>query len=113
MRSQSSNPLRALRSLGFLGFFILLGAALLLAQTKQTTPPQKSDVAKAAPTVALTEVEQLKLENLTLKASLLSQQQQQLQQQYGALVAEIQKAHPGYVLSPAGTLVPAPKPAQK
>jgi hypothetical protein len=58
-----------------------------------------------------TEVQRLKLENLQLKATLLSQQQA-LQQEYGALVQAIIAEHPGYIWNPqTASLQPAPKPA--
>jgi hypothetical protein len=67
-----------------------------------------------------TEVQRLKLENLQLKATLLSQQQQALQQEYGALIQTIIAEHPGYIwnpqtaaLQPAPKPVPQPKPAVK
>ena len=59
-----------------------------------------------------TEVQRLKLENLQLRATLLSQQQQALQQEYGALVQQIIAEHPGYIWNPqTAALQLAPKPA--
>jgi hypothetical protein len=100
--------------------------ALMLATTpaiSQTVHPvatghdQKIDVpAPAAPVYEAlpqpTEVQRLKLENLQLKASLLAQQQQALQQEYSALVQAIIAEHPGYIWNPqTASLQPAPKPA--
>jgi hypothetical protein len=85
---------------------------------KQAVPdlvPSPPTVAGAPVREALpqpTEVQRLKLENLQLKATLLSQQQQALQQEYGALVQAIIAEHPGYIWNPqTASLQPAPKPA--
>lgn len=79
-----------------------------------------------APVVAkpatLTEVEKLKIENATLKNTVISLQKQLLQTQAALLeknsdgikatenelVVGIQKAHPGYTLAQDGTLVAVP-----
>lgn len=73
-------------------------------------------------TASLTEVEKLKIENATLKNTVISLQKQLLQTQAALLeknsdgikatenelVVGIQKAHPGYTLAQDGTLVAVP-----
>ena len=48
----------------------------------------------------LSELERTKIENLQLKYTLLKAQEQELQNQYNALVMGIEKEHPGYVWNP-------------
>ena len=78
--------------------------------------PTAADV-KPTPLPTLTEVESLKLENLQMKFTLLSQQQQQLQQTYTSLIQTILAEHPGYTWDAANSrLMPIPKsetPAKK
>lgn len=93
---------------------LVLFAAVLIghAQTP-ATPPAAS---------ALTELEKAKIENATLKNTIISLQKQLLQTQAALLeknsdgvkatenelVVGIQKAHPGYTLAQDGTLVAVP-----
>lgn len=94
----------------------LIGAVLLLAQSPKASAPGALPPAGVA---APTELERALLENIQLKMMLLSDEErsiperrQQLQQQYGSLVQQIEKEHPGSVWNPQTmTLVPAPKPA--
>lgn len=63
-------------------------------------------VAEALP--QLSEVERLKIENLTLKAQALQGQLQELNRQYSELVGQITAEHPGYIYNPTNSsLVPA------
>ena len=86
-------------------------AAAMLSAVAQTPPPA------AGP--QLTEVEKLKLENVQLKFTQLSQQMQEIQKtqmdlrnQYQSLVADIEKEHPGFTVGGNGELVAKPKPAE-
>lgn len=79
---------------------LLLCAALpLAAQTKSAAAPN-ADAKASAP--QLSELYQVKLENLNLRAQMLQQQfeqspqMQQIRSQYAALVGDIQKTYPGY-----------------
>ena len=57
----------------------------------------------------LSELERTKIENLQLKYTLLKAQEQELQNQYNALVMGIEKEHPGYVWNPTtGALMKKP-----
>lgn len=78
--------------------FILVAALPLAAQIKPAAAPP----AKEAAAPQLSELYQVKLENLNLRAQMLQQQfdqsaqMQQIRSQYVALVGEIEKAYPGY-----------------
>jgi cell shape-determining protein MreC len=68
----------------------------------------------------LSDVEQLKAENLQLKARADQMQMQQLQQdmsdlekQYRALTDQVEKAHPGFTLSGSQLVPKTPKPEPK
>ena len=57
----------------------------------------------------LSELERTKIENLQLKYTLLKAQEQELQNQYNALVMGIEKEHPEYVWNPTtGALMKKP-----
>lgn len=65
-----------------------------------------------APSPTLTELERTKLENIQLKEAMLRQQFAELEQQKTALIAEAEKAHPGFAVDPnTYTLVAKPKPS--
>lgn len=53
-------------------------------------------MAQAPKPPAINELQQARLENLSLKMGILRQQYDQLQQQKGVLTEEIAKANPGY-----------------
>ena len=109
----------------------LCGAMLLLGQPGQPKPKpalaQQATQAKppapsAAPAQAqTTELEKTQLENIQLRMMLLEDEErsiperkQQLQTQYGALIQQIQREHPGFVWNPqTATLIPVPKPEEK
>jgi hypothetical protein len=89
-------------------------AAVTLIGRAQTPPVQPGP----PPTPHLSEVEKLKIENLQLKFTQLTQQMQQAQteqqklgQQYQALLADIEKEHPGFTVGQSGDLIPKPAPA--
>ena len=85
-----------------------IGAAL----AQKPVPPAHAPVPPPA-VPQLSETESLKLENLQLKATVLQTQQQQLQQQFLALLNAISAEHPGYAFDPnSRTFHPAPKPAE-
>lgn len=52
------------------------------------------------PPAQLTQIEQLQIENIQLKAQLLQNEEAQLRSQYAALAAQVAKENPGYVLDP-------------
>ena len=84
---------------------VALSAPVCAQQPAQPTPP--------AAHPQLTEVEQLKLENINLRFNALQNQIQQVQQQAGQLVQTIEDAHSGYSLNfQTGQLTPKPKPAE-
>lgn len=112
----------------------LVGAVLLLAQTSKAHPappaahpvPAAHAGGRVQPAMPQpTELERTQLENIQLRMMLLGdeersipQRQQQLQEQYGALVQQIQREHPGFVWNPqTSALVPQlpvkPAPAAK
>lgn len=84
---------------------------------KKPTPPPAAAPATATPAQP-TELERTKLENLQLRMMLLNQEEQsiperrsQIQQQYGAMIREIEAGHPGYAWNPtANALVLKPAP---
>lgn len=84
--------------LTFAALIIAMGASLAFPQTpaNQQSGAQAQSPVRPGPAPTLTEVERLKIENLTLKAQALEQQLQQLNQQYGALVSQFNAEHPGY-----------------
>lgn len=97
---------------------IRLAASLLcavslcfFASAAQTPAP------KPAAPPALSQLEQVEIENIQLKAQLLQNEEAQLRSQYAALAAQIGKEYPGYVLDPrTNQLVKAqtaPAPAKK
>lgn len=99
----------ALRSTVLFALFLAVGA--VFAQ-KAATPPPPTPAAAAAAAPQLTDVQRLTLENLQLKATLLQQQQRELQQQFTSLLQGIQQTHPGWVFNPnTQQFTPAPKPA--
>lgn len=124
-RTAASSPILCLAIVLFAGaLFLFVLAVTSPAQTVKpavkpavpaaaapapATPAANAEVKPALPP-ALTEVEQLKLENLQLKYTALQTQQQALQKAYGDLVQQIQAEHPGFALTPNNTLVPVPKP---
>lgn len=79
---------------------LLLCAALPLAAQTKPAVPAKTPVKAETPKIS--ELYQVKLENLNLRAQMLQQQfeaspqMQQIRSQYAELVGEIQKAYPGY-----------------
>lgn len=92
---------------GLILLLCAIGVGAALAQ-KPAAPP-------AAPVQApeLTETESLKLENLQLKATVLQQQQRDLQSQFMALLQSISAEHPGFLFDAnSRTFHPAPKPAK-
>lgn len=109
----------------------LCGAMLLLGQPSHPQPKpalaQQATQAKppappaAAPLPQATELEKTQLENVQLRMMLLEdeerslpQRKEQLQMQYGALIQQIQREHPGFIWNPqTASLVPAPKPEAK
>lgn len=82
-------------------------AMLVFAVAVPTIPPFVVDAAQSAPAPAqpaaaepqATEFQKLKLENLQLKFGALQQQQIQVQQEYTALIHQIEQEHPGYIWS--------------
>lgn len=110
---------------------VALAAALPMAAQTPSKPapptPKAAAAAASTPTPQLTEVLQLRLENVNLKAQNLQQQFQSSPQmeavraQYSALMADIQKAYPGYrfdghnliKLPTAARTAPAPQPKHK
>jgi hypothetical protein len=77
----------------------------------QTSTPPKTPPTPIAPP-ALTQVEQLEIENIHLKFQLLRNEEDQLRNQYTAVAASITQEHPGYVLDPrSNQLVKAQTPA--
>lgn len=97
--------------------FALATAYCCAARTQEPSKAQTATkVAQAAS--ALSREEALEIENLQLKFSVLSNQQQQLRaqqidlsNQYAALVQTIEAGHPGFKLDPqTAKLIPAPKP---
>lgn len=117
-----------MRSRLFLLFMGLALCFLSLAHGQKPTPalkpptPPPAAATPAAPAEP-TELERTKLENIQLRMALLQQEElslpqrrQELQQQYGMIVQQIEREHPGYVWNPqAGGLVAVPvaKPAEK
>lgn len=92
---------------------VIFAAAMLCIPVRSQTPPPA-----AGP--HLNEVEKLKIENIQLKFTQLSQEmqaaqqkQQELRTQYMELVAGIEKEHPGYTVGGNGDLVAKPKEAPK
>lgn len=110
--------MKAVRRLALL-FALSVAAGTLLAQAAHPSalpaPGAQSTPAHAAPPVPapppqLTETEQLKLENLQLRATVLKQQQDDVQNQFTALVNAINAEHPGWVLQPGGQFARIPEP---
>jgi hypothetical protein len=66
-------------------------------------------LAAQAPGPKLTETEQLKFQNFSLRNALLQQQQQALQKEFQDFQAAVEKAHPGYLLTANGDLQAIPK----
>jgi hypothetical protein len=65
----------------------------------------------APPVPELSHEDSLELENLQLKASLLQQQQTQLQNQYQVLVKGLNAKHPGFTFNvQTGKFMPLPSP---
>jgi len=77
----------------------------------QTGVPQKPPIQQSTtPVVALTELEQTKLELYTTQNMMLRRQEDELKQKYIKLVNDINVSHPGYIFSEqTGQLVPTPK----
>ncbi|HEY1810634.1 MAG TPA: hypothetical protein VGG42_18880 [Acidobacteriaceae bacterium] len=87
-----------------------IGVGAALAQ-KPAAPPAAPIHAPERPGPQLTETESLKLENLQLKATVLQQQQQQLQQEFAVLMQSLSAEHVGYAFDPnSRTFRPLPKP---
>jgi hypothetical protein len=91
--------------------FLLLLAIPAFAQQPITPPP--------APGPQLSDLEKTKLENINLKfqrdenvKKSAADDEEQLRKDYAQLVADVAKAHPGFVLDTQGNLAPAPRPAQ-
>jgi hypothetical protein len=128
--------LRIVWSTVSLALIAALGYQGLAQQSPATKPAAVAAPAAEKPAPSLSEAENLRLQVITLKASLASLQQKydalveetrrtepnyqsideqmkQLNAEYGAAMQQIQIAHPGYVLNPqTGKLTAAPKPAQ-
>ena len=88
----------------------LLAAVALMGTVRAQQPPIQPGPPPT--TEKLSEVEKLKIENLQLKFTQLTQQMQQAQseqqklgEQYRALLADIEKEHPGYTVSGNAELV--------
>jgi hypothetical protein len=94
-------------------FLLALAVGAAFAQSapapaKPAAPPASQSAQQPAPP-QITEVQRLTLENLQLKASLLQQQQQALQTQFGDLLRAINAAHPGWLFNPnTAQFQPAP-----
>ena len=98
----------------------LMITVLALMALAMTTAAQTPVTAQHAPAITpvpaqpalgqdLSELERTKIENLQLKYTLLKAQEQELQNQYNALVMGIEKEHPGYVWNPTtGALMKKP-----
>ncbi len=85
---------------------------------KPALPPATKAEHTAAPAIPAealpqpTEFEKLQLENIQLKFSILTGQQQQLQTQYSSLIQKIVSEHPGTTWdAQQNRLIPAPKAA--
>jgi TolA-binding protein len=95
---------------------ISLVFCLILAVVAFSAPVRAQQLSQTTPTVAspmLTEVEQLKMENINLRFTALQNQIQQVQQQAQQLIVSIETAHPGYSLNfQTGQLTPKPKPVE-
>ena len=86
-------------------FCLILAVVAFSATVRAQQPVPVSPV--------LTEVEQLKLENINLRFTALQQQIQQVQQQAQQLVVAIEAAHPGFNVNfQTGQLTPKPKPVE-
>lgn len=90
-------------------------APFILSQSpsQHANPPAARAPQTASPSWApmLSEEENLKIENLQLRMTLLRDQENQINQQFAALIEQIEKEHPGYVWSPqANGLVRSPQP---
>jgi hypothetical protein len=107
-------------------FVLVLSLAFAGAQEKKpeapTKPPAPAAAAPASDAAPQpTELERTKLENLQLRMMLLNQEEQsiperrsQIQQAYGAVIREIEAAHPGFAWNPTtNALMPKPAPAAK
>lgn len=91
---------------------LFLAAALVGAAFAQNISPRALPGRRPSdPPPRLSEVESLRLENLQLKATVLQQQQQQLQSQFADLIRELSDEHPGYLFNPnTRQFSPAPQP---
>lgn len=104
------NTCQAYRRIMLTTLLLLLAAIAVVAQTKAPEPTKPT-----TPAPQLTEIQKLKMENLTLKFNQLQaqirdaqQEQQKLGEEYKALVAEVSKEHPGYSVDAQGNLVKVP-----
>jgi hypothetical protein len=96
-------------------FLALLAAVTLLGTVRAQTPPIVNG--KPPGMQQLSEVEKLKIENIQLKFTQLSQEmqaaqqkQQELRTQFTELVGEIEKEHPGFTVGGNGSAELVPKP---
>lgn len=94
--------------------FVFLAAVALMGTVRAQTPI----VNAPPPGPKLSEVEKLKIENLQLKFTQLSQEmqaaqqkQQELRTQFTEILAEIEKEHPGYTVGGTNGAELVPKPA--
>jgi hypothetical protein len=98
-----------------------ISSAYIQVASAQTTPPlaHQSAPPPKAPTAppALTQTEQLQIENIGLRFQLLQNEEGQLRSQYAALAAQIGKENPGYLLDPKTNMLvkaqPAPEKTKK
>lgn len=105
-----------------LSILLLCAALPLAAETNPAKPATPPPAAAAVTFPKISELYQVKLENVNLRAQMLQQQFEsspqmvQLRAQYAALVSEIQKAYPGYRWDGhelVKTAPPPPTPAAK
>lgn len=96
----------------------ILAAVALMGTVRAQTPSIKAGPPPGLQ--QLTEVEKLKLENVQLKFTQLSQQMQEIQKaqmdlrtQYQGLVTAIEKEHPGFTVGGNGELVAKPAPKEE
>jgi|GEM_PF-7083667 len=83
----------------------------VLTVAASTLAAQSAPAAPALPAAQISDVEQLRIENIQLKINLLRQQFTDLNTQYTAVIQQIEREHPGYAWDPATNslrAVPAP-----
>jgi TolA-binding protein len=90
-------------------FCLILAVMAFSAPVRAQQPTQPTQPTTTAASPILTEVEQLKMENINLRFTALQNQIQQVQQQAQQLIVSIETAHPGYSLNfQTGQLTPKP-----